>query len=728
MIMTEPSSSAFPVEIPSDKSVGVLKKAIIGEKPNAFEHIDANDLTLWQVIIPVDEDAEDVKIATTDVVSKRLLKATVTLKKAFKDGAAEDTIHVLVERPKATSMPQTLELEAKMEELLVEIEDLRGGKDTITLNIVVRPNRSASFPWTTDTETATISKLEKAIYAVYPDKEDGEAVLAVIHPHGTSEGTEYPSDDAHLRDIIRLYRKTNTKTLTVALETPTKKYKDFTLKGVNSLYRISNMETPTMSDLPPFTGISTEPLGTKKHKQSLRRLLDELDSRIQAIPSDTFANGATCSAYVCSFLTQAVLIFNGELTLTPERPLRGKHGHGKVDYAIEAPAKDGSRHVLGVTEVKHEDYRKGLAQNLVQLESSLTVWKRKRSSDDNADEEREQDSSFPMKAYGIVTDASFWFFVECTIDPSQDSGDRPKFRVSRLDDIVNYNKSTWREEAASVLGQIVWLMRKMHSEIPRRELQLKKQKFTTSEQSSPPTGKMQRKRSRSSSETQLELEGANDNLASAQEELEDIRAKLDETELKQQSTQDALATSETARHAANLDRIVARPPRQQEVFIVLKFRSPQPLPVGGYRLFTLQQKAVERTLNQFIADNPELDAVVMDKLRFYRSPRGHNVFQRIKDDKHAPIKSSRRNFILNDGHTEDEMVDYITSVFNIHTRGQQTASKQQKIKPVKEIRKAKDFVLHRLGAIPVFFFLTVQSGTKSYAGPYRNVEKGLLIL
>ena len=98
-----------------------------------------------------------------------------------------------------------------MEELLMEIEGLRGAKDTIALNIVMRPNRTESFPWTTDTKTTTISKLEKAIYAVYPDKEDGEAVLAVIHPRGTSEGTEYPSDDAHFRDIIQLYRRTNIK-------------------------------------------------------------------------------------------------------------------------------------------------------------------------------------------------------------------------------------------------------------------------------------------------------------------------------------------------------------------------------------------------------------------------------------------------------------------------------------------------------------------------------------
>ncbi|GJJ71771.1 hypothetical protein EMPS_04128 [Entomortierella parvispora] len=247
------------------------------------------------------------------------------------------------------------------------------------------------------------------------------------------------------------------------------------------------MNPPNISDLPPFKGISTEALDSDLHKESLRRLLDELDSRIRAIPTDTISNEATCSAYICSFLTQAVLIFNGELTLAPERPLRGKNGHRKVDYAIEALAKDGTRHVLGVTEVKHENYKKGLAQNFVQLESSLTVRKRKHSTDDDDDDYKdggqEEDNSGPLRAYGIVTDASYWLFVECTIDPSQDSGERPRFRISRLKDIVNYNKDTWRAEAESVLGQVVWLMRKMHSEIPARELRTKKQKFSAAEQS-----------------------------------------------------------------------------------------------------------------------------------------------------------------------------------------------------------------------------------------------------
>ncbi|KAG0251482.1 hypothetical protein DFQ27_008727, partial [Actinomortierella ambigua] len=465
-----PSSSAFPVEIPTGETVSEFKEAIVGERPKAFEHIDANDLELWQATIPANENVDDERVIELDgLADKTKLRNPSTLLSKLFPGTPDDNIYIIVKRPKATSTPHKLELEAKMKKLLMENKDLREGKDMFTLNIVVRPNRSESFLWTININTITISELLKAIYAVCPDKENSEAVLAVIHPRGISEGTEHPSDDARFRNIIGLYRKTDTKTLTVALETPTKKYKDYTLQEVNGLYGISYMEIATISDLPRFTGISTEPLDTKEHKESLRRLLDELDSRIQAMSLDTFASEATCSAYICSFLTQAVLIFNGELTLAPARPLRGKHGHGKVDYAIEAPAKDGSRHVLGVTKVKHQKYNKGLAQNLVLLEASLTARKRKRSSsDDHGDALREQDSSVPMRAYGIVTDASLWFFVECTIDPSQDSGDRPKFRVSRLVDIVNYNKSTWREQAASVLGRIVWLMRKMHSEIPGR--------------------------------------------------------------------------------------------------------------------------------------------------------------------------------------------------------------------------------------------------------------------
>lgn len=49
-------------------------------------------------------------------------------------------------------------------------------------------------------------------------------------------------------------------------------------------------------------------------------------------------------------------------------------------------------------------------------------------------------------------------------------------------------------------------------------------------------------------------------------------------------------------------------------------------------------------------------------------------------------------------------------------------------KSINNIDHVKEIVLQRLGVIPVFFFLTVVFATQDYPGPYRNIEKGLLIL
>lgn len=62
---------------------------------------------------------------------------------------------------------------------------------------------------------------------------------------------------------------------------------------------------------------------------------------------------------------------------------------------------------------------------------------------------------------------------------------------------------------------------------------------------------------------------------------------------------------------------------------------------------------------------------------------------------------------------------YIHYVFNHRTS----------IKDMKsDIKKIKDILLNQLGYIPVFYFLVVLYGSYEYPGPYREVEKGLLLL
>ncbi|KAF9354652.1 hypothetical protein BGX26_007513 [Mortierella sp. AD094] len=165
-----------------------------------------------------------------------------------------------------------------------------------------------------------------------------------------------------------------------------------------------------------------------------------------------------------------------------------------------------------------------------------------------------------------------------------------------------------------------------------------------------------------------------EDLESTQAELETVQSSLAETHLELQNNKAALANSERARQAANRDRVLPRPHGKQEIFVVFKFQNPQELPIGRYRLFAVQRNAVNGAIKQFKTKNPELDAVEIEELRFDRSPRGENVYQQMKYDNAAPIKFSRRNFILKDGKTEEEMITYIRQIFGTFTQENSTAS------------------------------------------------------
>ncbi|KAI9239538.1 MAG: hypothetical protein BYD32DRAFT_478323 [Podila humilis] len=53
LVDEEATSNAFPVEIEPSKTVGHLKDLIKAKKTNNFHDVDADDLTLWRVSIPV---------------------------------------------------------------------------------------------------------------------------------------------------------------------------------------------------------------------------------------------------------------------------------------------------------------------------------------------------------------------------------------------------------------------------------------------------------------------------------------------------------------------------------------------------------------------------------------------------------------------------------------------------------------------------------------------------
>jgi hypothetical protein len=51
----DPPDQTFPVEVPTTKSVGILKDLIKEKKSLRLKHVDASDLILNQVSLPVDD-------------------------------------------------------------------------------------------------------------------------------------------------------------------------------------------------------------------------------------------------------------------------------------------------------------------------------------------------------------------------------------------------------------------------------------------------------------------------------------------------------------------------------------------------------------------------------------------------------------------------------------------------------------------------------------------------
>ena len=101
--------------------------------------------------------------------------------------------------------------------------------------------------------------------------------------------------------------------------------------------------------------------------------------------------------------------------------------------------------LFGVTEVKKDDFVKGVAQCAVQLESSLSNCKRKAN-------EMEEDQTFG-RIFGIVTDAEKFYFMEC----SMDGQGRPSFKLSEPV-VVVYNDENMENMVSKVLSHIAWLL------------------------------------------------------------------------------------------------------------------------------------------------------------------------------------------------------------------------------------------------------------------------------
>ena len=149
--------------------------------------------------------------------------------------------------------------------------------------------------------------------------------------------------------------------------------------------------------------------------------------------------------------------------LIPEKLIEGRNGQENLDYAVKCRS---TGRVLGVIEVKNEDFMKGFSQASVQMESTLS----RKCKADEIDNEQDVD-----RVFGIVTDASEWYFMECSLD----NEGKPSFKLSELVTVV-YKDENLQAKVKKVLRHIVWLLEEAQKPVDASQSGVKRVKSLSS--------------------------------------------------------------------------------------------------------------------------------------------------------------------------------------------------------------------------------------------------------
>lgn len=102
----------FKVTIDKNNDISDLKEVIRKKRKYTFANVDANDLKLWKVSVPMSKKAKFKQLnesTVEDVLDGVKIKdATVEVEEVFGDSPVKKHIHVIIEQP-ATTLNQGMQ-------------------------------------------------------------------------------------------------------------------------------------------------------------------------------------------------------------------------------------------------------------------------------------------------------------------------------------------------------------------------------------------------------------------------------------------------------------------------------------------------------------------------------------------------------------------------------------------------------------------------------------------
>ncbi|ORZ18248.1 hypothetical protein BCR41DRAFT_385931, partial [Lobosporangium transversale] len=336
--------NAFSIELPSNLTVNALRDELKKKKAPEFDNVAANTLALWQVSIPIFQDADDTPIVLDNVPSKKRLLPTSTLSEAFGKEASGETIRVLVQPPKKVC------------------------SSIGRFNIVLESFNNKKFVSTIDTDKATMERLKEKIRGNFPDLLFGSEIITIKYKDcdGQLLEVENPTDQLLQQALKVIYN--SAQDILVEISYPDKPFSDYTLKDVNSFFGFTDASDPSLTEIQPLEGIPINTGGTAEHDHAIKRLQDEIESRKKCSLLDSDEG---MLKIVEPMLVHAVTLFADDLKLSSGEEIRGRLGRGKVWYGIKSK-NDEAFCSLCVTKVQNKDFKAAVAENMMQLESQTT--------------------------------------------------------------------------------------------------------------------------------------------------------------------------------------------------------------------------------------------------------------------------------------------------------------------------------------------------------------------
>ncbi|GES97918.1 hypothetical protein GLOIN_2v1571020 [Rhizophagus clarus] len=385
-----PYENVFEVDIDNNKTVNRLKDAIKENQKLFFDNIAPKELKLWKVDISLKEENKKLELVNTkinvnikkDLGGEKLLPLS-KINKHFPSQPTDEHIHIIVQRP-------------------VETKEVHC---TATYGC-----KSANFQWTVSREIMLLESFKKKLceYFTFLDGTENEHIIIghVIDGAGlkrkiltgkmrkksdlSSQSATVESDTVEIlterkviqfstdEDLTSIIWITNPKVdLEIVVNTSQQPFSSYTFPKMKAVFSLK---------VDNYNGLSLFDEGVKDTPKEIRSLvINELLRLHKTSQHITSANEATRCKFISRIIYGVASIFDVRNT------------------------------IITVTEAKKEDINQGIAQNAVQLQTSIQRNPKKCSYDTAGLHENVM--------YGIVSTAVDWVIIKLVSSSSENNSE-----------------------------------------------------------------------------------------------------------------------------------------------------------------------------------------------------------------------------------------------------------------------------------------------------------------